>query len=826
MKRKKYWQDVRQSFSSSWGRTLSIIFLLSLGAMTLIGLKVTGPNMERTAQQFTKTTDMFNLAVTSNYGLSSKDVQELKSLRNTRVEFGYFEDSEVKGTNQAIRVFSKTDSISKNKLISGKMPVKNDQIALSYTMKGKYKIGDQIQFDRENNEIQKHRSYKIVGFIKSAEIWSNNSMRASSVGTGELDNYAATTKGAFNSKAYTIARLTYDNLTNVKYNSSLYKSREKIDQRSLNKILKDNETQRLSKLTTMVTASGHSLLKSTSISKAKYTVYNRNTLPGGDGYTTYDSSTTSISAIGNIFPIILYLVAALVSLTTMTRFVDEERNNAGIFRSLGYSKLQIIGKFVIFGLVTSMIGTFIGILIGEYGLSRIIGGIVSKGMVIGNTNLYFYPSYILITVILALLATVFPAYLVARRELSEESAYLLLPKPPVAGSTILLEKITFIWKRMSFTHKVTARNVFRYKQRMLMTIFGVAGSIALLFTGIGIQSSIRGVSKNQFGQILKYDMIVSQNPLASQPQKQQLSDFLNKRSSGQKKIEIKQLNQKVSGNNDKQKINLLIAPTINLDGYVNLRNRIGKQKIKLTNNGAIISEKLADLYQAKEGDNILLKLNGQKVKIKVTGITEMYAGHFIYMTKDYYQKTTKSRYRPNAELIKLKNKSGANIENTAAKLLKIGAVSSVSQNTALIKMLNKFSISMQSVTIILIVLSFMLAIVILYNLTNINISERIRELSTIKVLGFHTHEVTMYIYRETIILSMAGAIFGLIGGLFLHRKIIKMIVSDEIMFNPTVGLSVYVIPVLLVGSILIILGWLVDYKLRKVDMLGALKSDN
>ena len=237
-----------------------------------------------------------------------------------------------------------------------------------------------------------------------------------------------------------------------------------------------------------------------------------------------------------------------------------------------------------------------------------------------------------------------------------------------------------------------------------------------------------------------------------------------------------------------------------------------------------MSEKLANLYNVKEGDTVQLRLDGKQVKIKIDGITEMYAGHTIYMTKEYYQNLTGSKYQTNAQLVKLKNRSNSNIQDISAELLKMSGISSVSQNTALIKMMTRFSSSMQSVTFILIILSMLLAVVILYNLTNINVAERLRELSTIKVLGFHSYEVTLYIYRETITLSIFGVILGLSGGYFLHQEILKMIVADEIMFNPNVGTYVYIVPILSLSLLLLVLGGLVYRTLKRIDMLEALKS--
>lgn len=862
MSKKKYWKDVRQSFSASWGRTLSIVFLLALGATTLIGLKVVSPNMEATGQKYIEQTKMADLMVMSDYGLTKTDVQELKKVKGAQVEAVKLQDVTIKKTNQAVRIFSKSQHISQDQVVVGKLPQKANQIALAEKLRGKYHLGDKIRFDRGKNDSLKRTQFTVVGFIKSAEIWSEENLGSSSVGTGELQAYAVTTAGAFETNLYGLARVRFANLNNPYYTDT-YKANLKKDQTKLKTILKNNGTERLHELQAsarqkLATNQAQIRALETQISQAQalgvdvsqsqaevakaqaklavsqrqieampkptYTVYNRETLPGGNGYSTYATATSSISAVGDIFPLVLYLVAALVTLTTMTRFVDEERGNAGLFRALGYTKHQVVMKFVLYGLVTSFIGTTIGIVVGNYGLSPIIGDIVTAGTVIGASKLYFHLNYIIIAFVAALLSAVLPAYLVARRDLSEQPAHLLQAKPPVAGSKIFLERMSFVWKRFSFTQKVTARNIFRYKQRMLMTIFGVAGSVALLFAGLGIQASISGVSTSQFQEILKYNLIVVENPQATKTQKAKVATYLDRKATDRRAVQLETLEEKISGVSDKQDINLIISQPQNFAKYVNLRHRNNGQALKLNNQGVILSEKLANLYGVKTGQKINLKLAGKKRQVKVAGITEMYAAHFIYMSADYYRILTGKDYQTNASLVKLKDNRLGPAGDTAAHLLKMSAVGAVSQNNSAVQQLNKVAGSLQTVMIILIILSVLLAVVILYNLTNINVSERIRELSTIKVLGFHSKEVTLYIYRETITLSFVGIIVGLVGGFYLHKLILGVIGSDQIMFNPSVGLYVYLVPTVAIIVILFLLGLLVNRILKRVDMLEALKS--
>ena len=262
-------------------------------------------------------------------------------------------------------------------------------------------------------------------------------------------------------------------------------------------------------------------IKLYSLEAPSYNTYTRTTFPGGEGYRTYESIKNNIGNIGNLFPVVLYLVAALVTFTTMTRFVNEERINSGILKALGYSDFDVLKKFICYGTVAGFTGTLLGIALGQYVLPSIVTRTVSNTMIIGGPKLYFYCSFSLLSLIFTLISAVMPTFLVARKELNENTAQLLLPKPPVSGSKILLERIGFIWNGLNFTQKVTARNIFRYKQRMMMTVLGVTGSVALLFAGLGIQSSIGKVVNNQFKEITRFDILaVKKNNISQDEQKE------------------------------------------------------------------------------------------------------------------------------------------------------------------------------------------------------------------------------------------------------------------------------------------------------------------
>jgi len=899
MKRKTYWKDLLQSFTGSKGRFLSILTLMMLGSLALVGLKVASPNMERTAWAYLKDTNVADMTVIGDYGLDQADQEELQTLSGADVEFGYMTDLTLANSEDAIRIFSNTDKISKFQVTEGRLPEKEDELALADFWKDRYQIGQVIYLSQKkgSNSQLKRDSYTITGFIHSPDIFSKTDMGSSASGNGNLAAYGVVTKENFKSSVYTIARLRFASLTDVNPFSSDYEKKLEEEEETLKELVADNGQARLEKMKkdaqesldegkkqldeaesnllagkkrlqeieTRLQAQENQVSQlpepqksqaSSQLGEAKkqlkqeqeklsqsetdftnekakwqtsqdevnalteptYHVYNRKSSPTGQGYLMYSNSAMSIRAVGNIFPVVLYAVAAMVTFTTMTRFVDEERTNAGIFKALGYRSKDIIAKFVIYGLVAGSIGTFLGILIGHYILAPTISHIITERMIVGESQQYFYWTYSCLALGLSLVASVLPAYLVSRRELHEEAAQLLLPKPPAKGSKIILERITFIWSHLSFTQKVTARNIFRYKQRMLMTIFGVAGSVALLFAGLGIQSSVVGVADRQFKDLQEYQLVLAVRNHASDSDQAQLETKLQADAVDKYRlIYSKQVDEKYAGNAGVQTVTIMVTDQDDLDPFVHLEKK--GEKLSLSN-GVILTEKLAQLAGVTLGDTF--KIDGKE--FTVAAITEHYVGHYIYMNQKTYEAIYGQVPKMNTYLVKLKDKSQDNTETLAGQFMEQPAVASVVQNASTIRLFETFASSLNQTMAILVIVSVLLAMVILYNLTNINVAERIRELSTIKVLGFHNKEVTLYIYRETIILSLVGIVLGLVSGFYLHQFLIQMIAPGNFRFQPKVGWEVYLIPVLAVSIILTILGFFVNHYIRKVDMLEALKS--
>ena len=896
--KKTYRKDLLQSVTASKGRFVSILTLMMLGSLALVGLKVASPNMERTAEGYLRKSNTLDLAVIADYGLDKEDQDELKTLQGASVEFGYMAGLTVENSEEAVRLYSKPESISTFQVTEGRLPEAEGEIALADSWKDRYQIGQTIIFSKkEEKSVLKSQTFTITGFVQSGEMLSQEDLGSASSGNGSLAGYGVIVASQFDTEVYSIARVRYDDLKNLDAFSSDYRTKRNQHQEDLQDLLADNGQKRLASIKTngqkslkdgkeQLQTAENNLQKGKSqleqaesrlktqeeqvtalpepqksqakeqLTKAKeelatekekldqtesaltkekekleqrqkeldelveptYHVYNRQTMPGGQGYLMYSNASASIRSVGNIFPVVLYMVAAMVTFTTMTRFVDEERTNAGIFKALGYRNQDIVAKFVLYGFFAGTVGTILGTLLGHYLLAGVISDVITAGMVVGKSQEYFYWSSSLLALALSWVSSVLPAYLVARRELHDEAAQLLLPKPPVKGSKILLERLSFIWSRLSFTHKVTARNIFRYKQRMLMTIFGVAGSVALLFAGLGIQSSVGGVVERQFEQIQQYQMIVAEKSSASEKEKADLESALQAEPiHAYQKIYSKSIEKDFKGKAGLQTITMMVTSGEDFKPFITLEEN--GREVQVTD-GAVVSQKLAQLSGVTIGDK--LELDGKE--IKVAAISENYVGHFVYLNRATYEQVYGTIPQDNTYLVKLKDPTPSNTEQEAATFMEETAVSGVVQNATAIHLFESVASSLNKTMAILVLVSVLLAIVILYNLTNINVAERIRELSTIKVLGFHNKEVTLYIYRETIVLSLVGIALGLVAGHYLHQFLIQMISPATILFYPQVSWEVYALPIVAVTVILTLLGLFVNRHLRKVDMLEALKS--
>ena len=854
MNRNTLWKDALSSLNHSWGRFIGITLLMAVSAFTFIGLKMAGPDMKNTAQTYYQEVNLADLTVSSNYGLDKNDTQTIKNqAKKATIDFGYLQDTTINNSRTSLRVLSENKNISTNQLISGNFPKKDNQIAISYLLRDKYHLGEWITLNEHSN--LKNSRFKIVGFIRPSEYTDKSNLGQTNVGTGQLSGVAIVKKSAFKAQSYSIARIRFnktkeldpysstyqkfidnkkERLTNsLAQNSKLKKTevdnnfkdaqkqirqaKEQIQLAENNGLNMSREKARLEKQQKKLNEQEQEIKQLGSIS------YYVNDRKNDSGYDTYQSNSEKIELITNIFPVFLFAVAALVSFSTMTRFIDEERQNIGVLRALGYSKLDTSLKFVIYSLTAALTGVFIGAIGGYWILPRIIFNAYTANLTLTNFQSGFSWKYLFLTFLISILCTtgaaVIQLFIVLRAKTSE----LLLPKPPKNGSRILLEKIKPFWQHLSFNYKVTLRNIFRYKVKMIMTILGIAGCTGLLMMGFGIRDSLAGIGQKQYSEIIKYDLIaIDKNSLSSE----QSSRLNQKLSSSQVNkylpVYFENVSKKIAGTN--QDLSIIVPEkSSQISKYISLRNRSSGQKINLNSRGIVISEKLAKLLNLSIGDELsLVTTNGKKVKLPISNICEMYMGHYVLMNSNVYQKYFNKKVNSNAQLIELNNKKQTN--SFANSLMKTGAVSAINLNTNNQQIIDSLIQSMNKVIFLLIGLAALLAVVVIFTLTTTNLEERMREIATLKVLGFYNNEASLYIYRETIILSIFGILIGFLIGNWLHGFIIDNLSPLNAMFRPGILFSNYLLSALIPLVITGIMAIFVNRKIKEVNMLEALKS--
>lgn len=560
------------------------------------------------------------------------------------------------------------------------------------------------------------------------------------------------------------------------------------------------------------------------IAKPKYMYFSRNDNPG---YEEYKENANRISSIATVFPVFFFVIAALVCLTTMTRMVDEKRGEIGTLKALGYTNWEISQKYLVYSSVASIAGTLIGLVVGYNVFPTVIFNAYGAMYNFPPVRLGYYPSYTIQSFVVALLCTTVSSWVVLRVDLLSSPAVLMRPKAPKAGQRILLERIPFIWKRLNFIHKVTARNLFRYKQRMLMTVLGIAGCMGLLITGFGLRDSIADMVDIQFQDIWHYQGAVTFNPDATKKQTDEYNQKLAQLPEFKKKLLLAQETMQVAKKGKiTQDVSIDVPETTkDLDQFITFKNRKTRAEYRLDDNGVIINEKLAKLFDLKEG--MMLKLTDsdhQTYQVKINHIVENYVQHFIYMTPTYYEKIFHQQPKYETELLLLKHYP-KNEDQVAQDLMDTKKAINVTFLSETSRLLDDTMGSLTIVTWVLIISAGLLAFIVLYNLTNINISERIRELSTIKVLGFYDKEVTMYVYRENMILTIIGILVGCVAGKLLHLFVLNTAELDMMMFVPGIHLASYLYAAALTWFFSMIVMGLMHRKLKKVDMIEALKSN-
>lgn len=544
-------------------------------------------------------------------------------------------------------------------------------------------------------------------------------------------------------------------------------------------------------------------------------------------YTDYGDNADRLRNIGQVFPVIFFLVAALISLTTMTRMVEEQRTQIGTLKALGYKKSAIAAKYICYAFFATLLGSVLGMLIGEKIIPYII--ITAYGIMyhnVANTiSIDYQPGFALIASAASVVCTVGATLFASGKELQETPASLMRPPAPKEGKRVLLERLTFIWKHLSFSWKSTIRNLFRYKKRLIMTVFGIAGSMGLMLVGFGIQDSISDIAAIQYRELQHYDGMVIEDSDATEEEHAELFEYMkeNEQIAHCNRVQM----TKISAPKGSSNISIYLFVPESLSEFardVTLKNRITGETYELTDEGAAISEKTASLLGLKVGDMIPLKKGDKEYKVRVAVITENYMSHYLYMTPRVYEQTFGEMPEYENIVFTMQEDCKDDLEMAGTRILAYPGALSISYTSSLASQVDRMLSTLDAVILVLIVSAGMLAFVVLYNLNNINITERQRELATLKVLGFYDGEVSQYVLRENVILTVLGIMFGAVFGILIHRYVITTVEVDAVMFGRNIKLLSFLYSGILTSIFSIVVNGVMHFKLKTIDMVESLKS--
>ena len=560
------------------------------------------------------------------------------------------------------------------------------------------------------------------------------------------------------------------------------------------------------------------------IEKPTWYIYDRSHLPE---YSGYGDNADRMKAIVEVFPLIFFLVAALISLTTMTRMVEEERTLIGTLKALGYSKKSIAAKYLGYAVLATLTGGIFGVMIGEKILPYII--ITAYKIMyrhLPDVEIPYNLYYGVLACVAALLCTVAATIFSCMKELKEQAAELMRPPAPKQGKRVFLEYIPFLWKRLNFTWKSTVRNLMRYKKRFFMTIFGIGGCMGLMLVGFGLKDSISSIVPLQYEDIQLYDGNVILQSDVTMQEKQEVYEALEKNS--QVVATAEDLLQKITIEHDgvSKEVYLNVPENVEkFSDFVVLQDRTTKEKYQLTDKGAVLTEKMAKELGVSAGDTVTIKEENEKERtVKISQICENYMSHYLYMTPAVYKAAYGKEPKYNSIYYRTEGRTTKEAELVGEAALKLDGALSVSYTTELRQQVDDMLQSLDIVIVVLIISAGMLAFVVLYNLNNINITERKRELATLKVLGFYDKEVTEYVYRENILLTLIGSVFGMLLGKILHRFIIVTVEIDSVMFGRNINTISFVYAFLLTVVFSLFVNWVMYFKLKKINMVESLKS--
>ena len=814
----KLLKHIFMKIKDNYKRFLSLICMAFLGVGFYVGIQSSSPDMLKTLDNFYDENNVYDISVISNVGLTEDDLLKLSKIKNVELAINIQEkDSylEIEENNYVVKLIEYNSQMNNVYIKEGRLPKNNNEVSVDNALleNNNLKLGDSITIDG--------KKYSIVGNVISPLYFSAERPN-SNLGSGKVDYYIYVYNGSLDLEAYSNIYITVKGAKKHLTNSDSYKKLINNVKKDIDLIKDKQQDIRYDELYSDIIETsemyGISIDESKFI-KPKWYIYDR---LDNTSYKELINASDNLKKIGNIFPIIFFAISVLVSLISMMRMIEEDRVENGTLKSLGYNSFHITLKYVIYSLLATTIGSSVGAIFGSYMIPNVIWNIYKKIFFIPKFIYLLKSDYNALGLWICILCICGTSIIVCIKNLREVPANLMRPKAPKSGKKILLERINFIWKKLKFSDKITIRNIFRYKSRVITTILGIAGCTALILAGFGLKDSIKDVIDFQFNNIIKYDKMLMTNESINQIdiEKELLNDD---------KVEnytnVNTQNIKVLFNDEQHEVTM-ITP----DDFKSISKSISLIDLKTNNiidnisdNSCIISEKTAKLLDIDVGDKIsLLDNDNNKYDIKVSYIIKNYINQYLYINKNTYNNLF-NNYKINSILISLKDKD-KNSKEFDKKYISNGYALTIVDIDDIKSSMSDMLSSIDSIVAILIIAAAYLAFVVLYNLSNINISERKREIATLKVLGFYPSEVDKYINRETVLLTILGIGIGLLFGSYLSHFIISTCEPDYIMFDRHVYTLSYFYSLFITVIFTIIVTIVTHFNLKKINMVTSLKN--
>lgn len=814
----KLLKHIFMKIKDNYKRFLSLICMAFLGVGFYAGIQSSSPDMLKTLDNFYDENNVYDISVISNVGLTEDDLLKLSKIKNVELAINIQEkDSylEIEENNYVVKLIEYNSQMNNVHIKEGRLPKNNNEVSVDNALleNNNLKLGDNITIDG--------KKYSIVGNVISPLYFSAERPN-SNLGSGKVDYYIYVYNGSLDLEAYSNIYITVKGAKKHLTNSDSYKKLINNVKKDIDLIKDKQQDIRYDELYSDIIETsemyGISIDESKFI-KPKWYIYDR---LDNTSYKELINASDNLKKIGNIFPIIFFAISVLVSLISMMRMIEEDRVENGTLKSLGYNSFHITLKYVIYSLLATTIGSSVGAIFGSYMIPNVIWNIYKKIFFIPKFIYLLKSDYNALGLWICILCICGTSIIVCIKNLREVPANLMRPKAPKSGKKILLERINFIWKKLKFSDKITIRNIFRYKSRVITTILGIAGCTALILAGFGLKDSIKDVIDFQFNNIIKYDKMLMTNESINQIdiEKELLNDD---------KVEnytnVNTQNIKVLFNDEQHEVTM-ITP----DDFKSISKSISLIDLKTNNiidnisdNSCIISEKTAKLLDIDVGDKIsLLDNDNNKYDIKVSYIIKNYINQYLYINKNTYNNLF-NNYKINSILISLKEED-KNSKEFDKKYISNGYALTIVDIDDIKSSMSDMLSSIDSIVAILIIAAASLAFVVLYNLSNINISERKREIATLKVLGFYPSEVDKYINRETVLLTILGIGIGLLFGSYLSHFIISTCEPDFIMFDRHVYTLSYFYSLFITVIFTIIVTIVTHFNLKKINMVTSLKN--